>query len=131
MNSIVKGLKQFQKRVEADVKKGIAETTMTQFNESSTRAPVDTSALKNSIGYDFENGGYTGIVSVGAEHAKFIEWGTGIYAKGSGGSRAKTIPWSYQKYGKWYTTYGMPAQPFWYPSLHISRDYFNSYFNRK
>jgi HK97 gp10 family phage protein len=40
------------------------------------RAPVDTGALKNSIGTEFENGGLTGIVAPHVEYAAFVEYGT-------------------------------------------------------
>lgn len=129
MNNIVKGLKQFQKRIEADVKKGVKEFVELQHTQASDRVPVDSSELLNSIEKSVD--GYKGHVSVSAPHAIFVEWGTGIYSTGTGGSRAKKIPWVYEKDGKFYRTYGMPAQPYWYPSLHISRDYFHSYFNRK
>ena len=52
-------------------------------------APVDMGYLKESIDFIFKNDGLTGIVSVGAEYAIYIEYGTGIYATGPGGSRAK------------------------------------------
>lgn len=129
MNNIVKGLKQFQKRVESDVKKGVKEFVELQHTQASDRVPVNSSELLNSIEKSVD--GYKGNVSVNAPHALYVEFGTGIYATGTGGSRAKKIPWVYEKDGKWYTTYGMPAQPFWYPALHISRDYFHSYFDRK
>lgn len=129
MNNIVKGLKQFQKRVEADVKKGVKEFVELQHTQASDRVPVDSSELLNSIEKNVD--GYKGHVSVNAVHAIYVEFGTGIYATGPGGSEADKIPWVYEKDGKFYTTYGMPAQPYWYPSLHISRDYFHSYFNRK
>lgn len=38
----------------------------------------------------YKDGGLTGIISVGAEYAIYVEYGTGIYATGPGGSRAKT-----------------------------------------
>lgn len=131
MNSIVKGLKQFQKHVEADVREGVKGFVELQHTQASDRVPVDSSELLNSI--DKSVDGYKGHVSVNAPHALYVEFGTGIYATGTGGSRAKKIPWVYynENEEQFMTTYGMPAQPFWYPSLHISRDYFNSYFNRK
>ncbi|WP_414052887.1 HK97 gp10 family phage protein [Macrococcus animalis] len=129
MNNIVKGLEKFKKRVESDVKKGVKEFVELQHTQASDRVPVDSSELLNSIEKNVD--GYKGHVSVNAIHAIYVEFGTGIYATGTGGSRAKKIPWVYEKDGKFYTTYGMPAQPYWYPSLHISRDYFHSYFNRK
>ena len=125
-NNITRGLHQYKRKVLNEAKRGIAETTMLLHTESSSRAPVDTGALKNSI--DMSISGFHGRVSVGSSYALYLEFGTGIYA--TKGSRAKKIPWSYFKDGKWYRTYGMVAQPFWYPSIDEARRYFKSYFNR-
>lgn len=38
--------------------------------------PVDTGNLKNSIRSDFENDGFTGIVSTNVEYAIYVELGT-------------------------------------------------------
>ncbi|MDO5375693.1 MAG: HK97 gp10 family phage protein [Staphylococcus rostri] len=124
-NSITRGLRQYKQKVLNEARQGVAETTALLHAESSSRAPVDTGALKNSI--DMSISGYHGRVSVGSRYALYLEFGTGIYA--TKGSRAKKIPWSYFKNGKWYTTYGMVAQPFWYPSVDEARKYFKSYFN--
>ena len=57
-----------------------------------------------------------------------MEFGTGIHSKK--GSSAKKIPWTYKGAdGKWYTTYGMRAQPFWFPSIDVARKYFKNYFS--
>lgn len=93
-------------------------------------APVDMGYLKESIDFMFKNDGLTGIVSVGAEYAIYVEYGTGIYATGPGGSRAKKIPWSYKDDdGEWHTTYGSPAQPFGNLQSMKRRAFFNKYFS--
>ena len=69
--------------------KGIAKTTMKIYNTAVALAPVDLGFLKESIDFKFTNGGLTGVINVGADYAIYVEYGTGIYATGPGGSRAK------------------------------------------
>lgn len=127
---LVKELEDYEKDMEQWVKKGIAKTTLKIYNTAVEMAPVDMGYLKESIDFMYKDGGFTGIISVGAEYAIYVEYGTGIYAEGPGGSRAKKIPWSYQDAdGEWHTTYGSPAQPFWNPAIDAGRAYFNKYFS--
>ena len=40
------------------------------------------------------------------------------------------IPWSYKDAdGKWHTTKGQHAQPFWNPAIDAGRETFNKYFS--
>ena len=127
-NNLVRALQVLSDKTIDDAKRGISETAMLLNTEASSRAPVDEGNLKNSI--QSEIGGLEATVMVGAFYGVYVEYGTGIYAKGAGGSRAKKIPWSYKGAdGKWYTTYGMRAQPFWFPSIDVARKYFKNYFS--
>ena len=127
-NNLARALQVFSDKTIDDAERGVSETAMLLNTESSSRAPVRDGNLKNSI--QSEIGGLEATVMVGAFYAIFVEYGTGVYAKGPGGSRAKKIPWSYKGAdGKWYTTYGMRAQPFWFPSIDVARKYFKNYFS--
>ena len=127
-NNLVRALQVFSDKTVDDAERGVSETAMLLNTEASSRAPVDEGNLKNSI--QSEIGGLEATVMVGASYGIFVEYGTGVYAKGPGGSRAKKIPWSYKGAdGKWYTTYGMRAQPFWFPSIDVARKYFKNYFS--
>ncbi|WP_049395461.1 HK97-gp10 family putative phage morphogenesis protein [Staphylococcus haemolyticus] len=129
-DSLVVELERYQKDVEKWAKKGIAKTTMKIYNTAVALAPVDLGFLKESIDFKFTNGGLTGVINVGADYAIYVEYGTGIYATGPGGSRAKKIPWSYKDAdGKWHTTKGQHAQPFWNPAIDAGRQVFNKYFS--
>ena len=127
-NNLVRALQVFSDKTIDEAEQGVSETAMLLNTEASSRAPVDEGNLKNSI--QSEIGGLEATVMVGASYGIFVEYGTGVYAKGPGGSRAKKIPWSYKGAdGKWYTTYGMRAQPFWFPSIDVARKYFKNYFS--
>ena len=127
-NNLVRALQVFSDKTVDEAEQGVSETAMLLNTEASSRAPVDEGNLKNSI--QSEIGGLEATVMVGASYGIFVEYGTGVYAKGPGGSRAKKIPWSYKGAdGKWYTTYGMRAQPFWFPSIDVARKYFKNYFS--
>ncbi|MFG0935076.1 HK97-gp10 family putative phage morphogenesis protein [Staphylococcus sp. 231237_7MaSpsaltlick] len=129
-DKLVVDLEKFEKDMQEWVKKGIAKTTLIIYNAAIALAPVDLGYLKESIDFTYKDGGFTGIISVGAEYAIYVEYGTGIYATGPGGSRAKKIPWSYKDDdGEWHTTYGMHAQPFWNPAIDAGRKVFNKYFS--
>lgn len=129
-DSLVVELERYQKDVDKWAKKGIAKTTMKIYNTAVALAPVDTSFLKESIDFKFTNGGLTGVINVGSSYAIYVEFGTGIYAQGPGGSRAKKIPWHYKDSdGKWHTTKGQHAQPFWNPAIDAGRETFSKYFS--
>lgn len=129
-DSLVVELERYQKDVEKWAKKGIAKTTMKIYNTAVALAPVDLGFLKESIDFKFTNGGLTGVINVGSSYAIYVEFGTGIYAQGPGGSRAKKIPWHYKDAdGKWHTTKGQHAQPFWNPAIDAGRETFNKYFS--
>ncbi|MBG3869760.1 HK97 gp10 family phage protein [Staphylococcus haemolyticus] len=129
-DSLVVELERYQKDVEKWAKKGIAKTTMKIYNTAINLMPVDTGYLRESTSVDFKNGGLTGVISIGSEYAVYVNYGTGIYAVGPGGSRAKKIPWHYKDAdGKWHTTKGQHAQPFWDPAIDAGRETFNKYFS--
>lgn len=129
-DKLVVELDKYSKEIEKWVKKGIAKTTMSIYNTAVALAPVDLGFLKESIDFKFENGGLTGVINVGADYSVYVEYGTGIYATGPGGSRAKKLPWSYKdSNGNWHTTYGSPAQPFWNPAIDAGRQTFKQYFS--
>jgi hypothetical protein len=57
-----------------------------------------------------EGSSIIGLVYVGMPYAKYVHWGTGIYAEGPGGSKAKKIPWIYKDIeGHFHTTSGQHA----------------------
>ncbi|MFK5673027.1 HK97-gp10 family putative phage morphogenesis protein [Mammaliicoccus sciuri] len=127
---LVVALEKYEEEMEKWVKKGIAKTTQTIYNTAVALAPVDDGFLRESISFEYKDGGMKGVVSVGADYAIYVNYGTGIYATGPGGSRAKKIPWSYKDAdGKWHTTKGMRAQPFWDKAIDAGRKTFNKYFS--
>ena len=127
-NNLVRALQVFSDKTIDDAERGISETAMLLNTEASSRVAVDTGMTKNSI--QSEIGGLEATVMVGSAVGIWLEFGTGVYSSGPGGSRAKKIPWTYKGAdGKWYTTYGMRAQPFWFPSIDVARKYFKNYFS--
>lgn len=127
-NKIAIDLEAWSEEVLEWVERGIETTTEIAYNESTRRIAVDTGDTRDSIESTYK--GFKGTVLVGSPIAIFIEFGTGIHATGPGGSRAKKIPWTYYKDGRFFTTYGMVAQPFWQPSMDITEQYFKNYFRR-
>ena len=127
-NNLARALQVFSDKTIGDAERGISETATLLNTEASSRVAVDTGMTKNSI--QSEIGGLEATVMVGSAVGIWLEFGTGVYSSGPGGSRAKKIPWTYKGAdGKWYTTYGMRAQPFWFPSIDVARKYFKNYFS--
>ncbi|MGV3043352.1 HK97-gp10 family putative phage morphogenesis protein [Staphylococcus rostri] len=126
---LVAELEDFRDEMEEWVKKGILKTTLAIYNTAIALAPVDMGFLKESIDYKITDGGFSSVISVGAGYAVFVEYGSGIFASGPGGSRAKKLPWSYKGAdGQWHTTSGQPPQPFWNPAIDEGRKVFEKYF---
>lgn len=121
-----RALQQYGFEVEARVKEIILQTTLLIHKNAKALAPGDEGNLRESIEYDILDNGFTGYVRVGAEYAIYVEYGTGIYATGPGGSSAKKIPWVYysEKLERFVTTSGNPEQPFWYPAIRKGQRYF-------
>lgn len=108
------------------IKQIIAETGQIIQSQAKARAPRDGGHLIDSISLTITNGGMTAIIHVDAFYAIYVNYGTGIYAEGPGGSRAKKIPWTYysEKLGRFVTTSGMRAQEFWEPAVDAGARHF-------
>lgn len=77
---------------------------------ASTKAPVDTGNLKNSISYAVDSSNLCVYVGTSVDYAIYHEFGTGRYAEGGGG---RQTPWMFQdKNGEWHWTTGVPARHF-------------------
>lgn len=116
------GVKEYERRVIKQIKRIIKETTELIVSQAKALAPVDLGNLRDSIDARYSQGGLRATVTVGANYAVYIEFGTGIYAvKGNG----RKDGWTYFKNGQFYYTKGMHAQPFWFPSLDMAHKYFS------
>lgn len=127
VKGLVASLRRYSDKTIDEVERGVRTTTEIMYNESRRRIAVDTGATRDNI--KKKHADLEGVVFMTSMVGVWLEFGTGVHATGPGGSRAKKIPWTYYKDGKFYTTYGMMAQPFWYPSLDVTRQYFKNYFS--
>ena len=102
----LKGLDKLNKRLDKIVEKlpKALETGISQALDLTAKlvifqAPANTGNLKDSIKYeivDIHKGEVKGRVYADiniAPYALWVNYGTGIYAEGEGGSRAEKIPW--------------------------------------
>jgi phage gpG-like protein len=77
---------------------------------ASTKCPVDTGDLKNSIDHTVDPSNLCVYVGTSVDYAIYHEFGTGRYAEGGGG---RQTPWMFQdKNGEWHWTTGVPARHF-------------------
>lgn len=116
----------YAKKVEKRAKEIVLETAQIIQSNAKALAPVDDGALRDSITMRIENGGFSAVIHVDSFYALYVNYGTGIYAEGPGGSRAKKIPWTYwsPKLNRWVTTSGMKPQEFWEPSVSAGERHF-------
>ena len=85
-------------------------------------APKGIGELRRSIQSKVERDGDTlqGVVFTPLEYAPYVEYGTGLFAEGTG--RAD-VPWCYQDdEGNWHSTSGQKPQPFMRPALNDNRE---------
>jgi len=130
-----RAIKEFEKEFIQEVKRVVVETAKIIQANAVALAPADDGYLKKSIEIRYFNRGLSAEIIVGAHYAIYVEYGTGIYATGPGGSRAKKIPWAYpHPEGKrdekgnliFIWTKGMKAQPYWGPALEAGGKHFDS-----
>ncbi|MEN2765833.1 HK97-gp10 family putative phage morphogenesis protein [Ornithinibacillus xuwenensis] len=122
----------FEKRFIKRIKEIVAETAEIIASQMVALAPVaeiDGGNLKRSIDVRYYNHGLTAIVTVGAEYAIYVEFGTGIYAEEGKGRKT---PWVYfdTKLNRYIWTRGMSAQPFYRPSIEVGAQHFKSELNK-
>lgn len=128
---LLRAAQRFEEGILDKVSDIVYETARLIQTEAKALAPVDDGSLRDSIEMKML-GKYNAVVTVGAHYAIWVEWGTGIYAQGPGGSRAKKIPWTYYslKLGRYLTTEGMKPQPFWAPAVDAGQAYFKNEMRR-
>ena len=102
-------------------KKGLEKSCLLVETEAVKKAPKGDGTLRQSITSKVD--GLTGIVFTPLEYAPYVEYGTGIHAKGTGGGR-QDVPWVYQdeKTGEWHSTSGQHPQPYMRPALDENKD---------
>lgn len=104
---------------ERKVQQGLTKACLIVERAAREKAPKDTGALKRSITHEVN--GTTGTIFTPLEYAPYVEFGTGIEAKGGGGRT--DVPWSYQDdRGEWHTTSGQKPQAFMRPALQENRE---------
>lgn len=82
------------------------------------KAPKGSGELRRSIKSNVE--GLTGTIYTALMYAPYVEYGTGLFAEKGG---RQDVPWVYcDDEGNFYTTYGMPPQPFLRPALYENRE---------
>lgn len=75
--------------------------------------PVDTGALRNSIGHDVATLEKAVYIGTNQEYGVYVEMGTGKYVSGG-----RPTPWAYQDaQGRWHMTHGQRAQPYIKPAV--------------
>lgn len=125
---LLRAASKFERTLLNEISDIVYETARLIQTEAKALAPVDDGSLSASIEMKML-GKYNAVVSVGVHYAIYIEFGTGIYAENGNG---RTTPWTYfsTKLGRYVTTEGMRAQPFWGPAVESGGRYFETEMRR-
>lgn len=127
-----RAVNRFEKHVIREVKRIVSETAEMMAAQMKALAPVsaiDGGNLKRSVDVKYHKKGLTAVITVGAEYAIYVEFGTGIYAEDGNGRKT---PWIYydNKLNRWVFTRGMHAQPFFRPAYEKAMHHFEREMNR-
>ncbi|MFE6167015.1 HK97-gp10 family putative phage morphogenesis protein [Viridibacillus arvi] len=114
--------------VENEIEKIVLETVRMIQAQARLLAPADDGSLKASIEVR-QIDKFSATVTVGAEYAVYVEFGTGIYATEGNG---RQTPWTYwsNKLGRYVTTKGQKPQQFWSPAVESGERHFTGRMNR-
>ena len=101
-------------KLKAAVRLSVEQSCEIITEEAQAIVPVDTGALRESIGWSAEDEGGTivGTVSADTPYASYVEYGTG--ARGAASPGAGPYPYTM-------TWPGMPAQPYMRPAIDTAR----------
>lgn len=122
LDEVLASLGDLQGRIEEGGQEGIAKGLQRVVRDAKMAAPVDTGELRQKI---LASVGTTeGEVRAYAEHAPYVEFGTGPVGKASGGrgKAYKTKGWTYFNGENFVHTRGQPARPFLYPAFKANRE---------
>ena len=108
------------------------KATQLVHGQAKALAPVDTGQLAGSIHMQVKDTGneLQGRVYTNAEHAAYVEFGTGIKGDGTYPYKVKGLNlvykdkgWAYydEDKGEWIYTKGQEAQPYMYPALNAHK----------
>lgn len=105
----------------ADLQAALNKACLVVETEAVKKAPKVDGILRQSITSRVD--GLKGIVFSPLEYAPYVEYGTGLFATGTGGGR-KDVPWIYQdeKTGEFIATSGQHPQPYMRPALDENRE---------
>ena len=118
----------FNKIANMELRDAMNKATALVHGQAKALAPVDTGQLAGSIHMQVKDTGaeLQGRVYTNAEHAAYVEFGTGITGNGTYPYEVEGLNltyrdkgWAYydEDKGEWFYTKGQEAQPYMYPAL--------------
>lgn len=112
---VVQAYGKWSREVERQLQFTVRQHTTRIQSRAKLLAPVDQGLLRSSIDTLFVDDGMTGITYTQLFYAKYVEFGTGVFAVNGAG---RQTPWTYfsAKLGHFVTTSGNKPQPFMLPA---------------
>lgn len=114
-------IEKIKEKVQESEAKAIAMGALYIVNTAKQLAPKDTGNLAQKISHEItenEDGRVTAIVgpTEDVKYAKYVEYGTGIYAVHGDGRKTPWV-WFSERWNRFIYTHGNKPQPFLYPAL--------------
>ena len=107
--------KAVKRELERAAIRGLTKAAMLVESQAVLLVPVDTGALRNSIGYKVNESELAAYIGTNCEYAIYVEFGTGEFAENGNGRKGG---WLYKTpNGEVHFTYGMPPQPYLRPAF--------------
>ena len=95
--------------------RGLIKAAMLVESQAVLLVPVDTGALRNSIGYKVNESELVAYIGTNCEYAIYVEFGTGEFAENGNGRKGG---WVYKtQNGEVRFTYGTPPKPYLRPAF--------------
>jgi hypothetical protein len=123
INTLIENIEQYSEKVQVGILKEIKDWSVRTESAAQRDVPVDTGALKSSIGTYVENNGLTWVVKAGGtekvNYAPFIEFGTGARVDKSFLQQFGLTEYASQFKGKQDPFFALPSRSFLYRNARI------------
>lgn len=107
--------KAVKRELERAAIRGLIKASMLVESQAALLVPVNTGALRNSIGYKVNESELTAYIGTNCEYAIYVEFGTGEFAENGNGRKGG---WVYKTpNGEVRFTYGTPPKPYLRPAF--------------
>lgn len=118
-----RALERMERRIEKKTQRAVNKTVLYIRQVARAGVPIDTGYLRESI--DITGTGLSKVVSIDAEYANFVIYGTGIYNSQGGGRKDGWVYYN-ERWGEFVFTRGQRPNDFWTPALKLGEAFWKA-----